>query len=162
MRRLLLIAMLLMVGCAKSPKYFNVENIELTQVEGEEYPTAATFDVVTNSSIGAFTVKEGRIRLGVEGRRQVVITLTRKVTFKRGWQIVRVPVKISVAKNSQTIRLKEALISHDAGSIEADGEIKVRRGLFTVREQIEPQSLDKLFTAEELEKIWSTIDENKK
>lgn len=162
MRTLLLIALLLMASCTKRAEYFNVENVEVVEIVGDEYPTAATLNVLTNNSIGAFTVKDMRIRLGIEGRRQVVITLTEKATFKRGWQVVKMPLKISVVRNSLTMKLQEALLAHDAKSIEADGEIRVRRGLFTVREQLGPKPLDELFTEEQLEIIWNAIDENKK
>ena len=162
MRGLLLIAMLMLASCAKEPKYFNVESVEVVEVEGDEFPTAATLDVVTNSSVGAFTVKDMRLRMGVEGRRQVVVTLTQKTTFKRGWQIVSIPLKISVAKNSLTMKLKEALLGHEAEKIEVDGEIKVRRGFATVREQLEPKPMSEIFTAEQLEMIWNVVDQNKK
>lgn len=162
MRRFLVIALLLLVlsGC-NNKKYFNIEAVEVTNIEGDEYPSKAELDLTINSSLGAFTLKQSQIRFGVEGRRQVVVTLCDKVKFKRGWQVVTMPVKISVVHNSLTMKLQEALERHDARAIEVDGEIKLRRGLFTRKVALPATTLEELLTEEQLEYIWSVMDENR-
>lgn len=162
MRRFLVIALLLLVasGC-NNKKYFNIEAVEVTNIEGDEYPSKAELDLTINSSLGAFTLKQGQIRFGVEGRRQVVVTLCDKVKFKRGWQVVTMPVKISVVHNSLTMKLQEALERHDARAIEVDGEIKLRRGLFTRKVALPTTTLEELLTEEQLKYIWSVMDENR-
>lgn len=162
MRRFLVIVLLLLVssGC-NNKKYFNIEAVEVTNIEGDEYPSKAELDLTINSSLGAFTLKQGQIRFGVEGRRQVVVTLCDKVKFKRGWQVVTMPVKISVVHNSLTMKLQEALERHDARAIEVDGEIKLRRGLFTRKVALPTTTLEELLTEEQLEYIWSVMDENR-
>lgn len=162
MRRFLVIALLLLVssGC-NNKKYFNIEAVEVTNIEGDEYPSKAELDLTINSSLGAFTLKQGQICFGVEGRRQVVVTLCDKVKFKRGWQVVTMPVKISVVHNSLTMKLQEALERHDARAIEVDGEIKLRRGLFTRKVALPTTTLEELLTEEQLKYIWSVMDENR-
>lgn len=162
MRRFLVIALLLLVasGC-NNKKYFNIEAVEVTNIEGDEYPSKAELDLTINSSLGAFTLKQSQIRFGVEGRRQVVVTLCDKVKFKRGWQVVTMPVKISVVHNSLTMKLQEALERHDARAIEVDGEIKLRRGLFTRKVALPTTTLEELLTEEQLKYIWSVMDENR-
>ncbi|MBO7195411.1 MAG: hypothetical protein J6V27_05200 [Alistipes sp.] len=163
MKRLLIITLLFLASCGSGNKnYFNIENVEVTEVVGEEYPSAAVLNITLNSSIGAITLKSSRLRFGVEGRRQVVVTFTDKVKFRRGWQIVTVPIKISVVHNSLTVKLQEALAQHESRAIEVDGEIKIRRGLFSKRETLSPTTLDELLTKEQMELVWSMIDENRK
>ena len=161
MRRLVIIALLFLVAC-QGNKSLNIEAVELTNIEGEEYPTAAELNVTLNNAMGAFTLKQSRLRFGVEGRRQVVVTLTDKVKFKPGLQVVTIPVKISVLHNSLTIKLQEALKRHDAQAIEVDGEIKLRRGLFPTKVLLSPTPIAEIVTEEQLEQIWCEMDKNMK
>jgi hypothetical protein len=161
MRRLLAIAFLLLTACS-APSKIEVKSVEIVGVEGAEYPSEAVLCVGVDNRAGAFTIRQCRLRFGIEGRRQVVVSLAERVKVGRGEQSVTLPIKINVVHNSLTMRLREMLSRGEVSAIEVDGEYQVRRGLLSRRGQIPPTPLTELLSKEELEQLWNMIEENKK
>jgi hypothetical protein len=160
MRRLLAIAFLLLTACSTSSK-IEVKGVEIAGVKGAEYPSEAVLCVGVDNRAGAFTIRQCRLRFGIEGRRQVVVSLTERVKMGRGEQSVNLPIKINVVHNSLTMRLREMLRQRDISQIEVDGEYQVRRGWLSRRGQIPPTPLTELLSKEQLEQLWNIIEENK-
>jgi hypothetical protein len=161
MRRLLAIAFLLLTACSTSSK-IEVKGVEIAGVKGAEYPSEAVLCVGVDNRAGAFTIRQCRLRFGIEGRRQVVVSLTERVKVGRGAQSVNLPIKINVVHNSLTMRLREMLSRGEVSAIEVDGEYQVRRGWLSRRGQIPPTPITELLSKEELEQLWNMIEENKK
>lgn len=161
MRRLLAIAFLLLTACS-APSKIEVKSVEIAGVKGAEYPSEAVLCVGVDNRAGAFTIRQCRLRFGIEGRRQVVVSLAERVKVGRGEQSVTLPIKINVVHNSLTIRLREMLSRGEVSAIEVDGEYQVRRGLLSRRGQIPPTPITELLSKEELEQLWNMIEENKK
>ena len=161
MRSLLAIAFLLLTACSTSSK-IEVKGVEVVSVEGAEYPSEAVLCVGVDNRAGAFTIRQCRLRFGIEGRRQVVVSLAERVKVGRGEQSVTLPIKINVVHNSLTMRLREMLSRGEVSAIEVDGEYQVRRGLLSRRGQISPTPITELLSKEELEQLWNMIEENKK
>lgn len=160
MRRLLAIAFLLLTACS-APSKIEVKGAEVVSIEGEEYPSEAVLCVGVDNRAGAFTIKQCRLRFGIEGRKQVVVSLAERVKVGRGVQSITLPIKINVVHNSLTMRLREMLRQRDISQIEVDGEYQVRRGWLSRRGQIPPTPLTELLSKEELEQLWNIIEENK-
>lgn len=161
MKRLLAIALLLLTACNNVPSKIDIRGIEVVSIQGKEHPSAAVLRVELDNNAGAFTLRQCRLRLGIERRRQVVVTLTESVKVGRGEQSVTLPLKINVVRNSLTVRLREILSRHDASQIEVDGEYQVRRGWLSRRGEIAPTPLADLLSERELEQLWNIIEENK-
>ncbi|MBQ2374242.1 MAG: hypothetical protein II299_03940 [Alistipes sp.] len=161
MRWLVAIALLLLSSCGGSER-LSISEVEVLSVKGDEYPTSAVLRLDVKNSAGAFTLKQCRLRFGIEGRKQVVVTLTEKIKLRRGEQRVTLPIKISIVRNSLTMKLREALAQHDASQIEVDGEWWIRKGLLSKRGVIDSTPIERLLTDEELTRVWSVMDENKK
>ncbi len=161
MKRLLAIALCLLTACTVTPSKIAVEGVEVLSVQGEEYPSSAVLRVDVDNHAGVFTLRQCRLRLGIEQRRQVVVTLAESVRVGRGKQSVTLPIKINVVRNSLTMRLREMLARRDASQVEVDGEYRLRRGLLCRRGQIAPRHLSELLSKENVEQLWKIIEENK-
>lgn len=162
MRVLLASLLLLLTACSGAPSKIDFEGVEVVSIEDKEYPSSAVLRIDVNNCAGAFTLRQCRLRFGIEQRRQVVVTLTERVKIGHGEQSVTLPLKISVVHNSLTMRLREMLSRRDASQIDVDGEYWVRRGLLSRRGQITPMPITELLSKEDLEQLWNIIEEDKK
>ncbi len=161
MRIVIAIALLLLTACGGDGRRIGVEGVELQLLEGGEYPSAAELRVEVDNHGGAFTLRECRLRFGIEGRRQVVVSLEQSVRVGRGRQSVVLPLKVSVVRNSLTLKLKEMLSQGDVSQVEVDGELRVRRGWVSRRERIAATRLTELLSAAEVEHLCNIVKQQK-
>lgn len=158
MRRLLLIfSVLLLAGCSGADSGLSLGEVEVLSAEGEQYPSQMLLRVSLTNRGGAFTLRQGRLRVGIQGRRQAVFTLCDKVKVGRGRQSVLLGVKCSVVHNSLSEKLLRCVEQQQWSSVEADGSFKVRRGIFSRRIELPTTSLEELLTASQREQLWQLL-----
>ena len=97
--------------------------------------------------------------MGIGARRSVALTLVEPVQIGRGTNVVSLPIKITVAHNSRSAALRNALKQRKLSLIEFDGELKVRRGIASRTMNFSSNELRDMLTESVLERIWSFIDE---
>jgi hypothetical protein len=102
---------LVMVGCSRQmPSIGEVALLGAEYPVGGEWPSRVDVAVDVDNAGGKLKLLRGRLRVSYDGRRVVVLTLERKVVVGgRASEQVILPLKVSVARSSQSLALREAL-----------------------------------------------------
>lgn len=144
-----------------------VENVSIeaeqpTQISPDEQwalPDRITLQADVENQGAKLTLKQGRVRIGYRGRRVVVLSLDEQVQLSaRGVYRIEVPLRVAVARNSQSLPLREALRRHDLTDVEIDWEFKVRRGIGGKRIVQQSCNIAELLSAEEQQRLWQLFD----
>lgn len=163
MMRLLLLLLALMLGsCAHHDDRLSLGRVEIAAVEqsGDDVPAQITLRAEVQNRGAKFSVRAARLRVGIGSRRSVAFSLVEPVKVVRGSSVVEVPIKITVAHNSRSMALRQALRQRKWSLIEFDGEFKLRRGLATRTESLNSEEFREMLSAELWERVWNFIDEN--
>lgn len=166
--RWLLIGLVLFASACRQQRGAQVHSIAIAQVEYSD-EDSATEQIATPERIvlaldvenrGAKAVlREGRLRVSYRGRRVVMFSLDEKVRIDRHSRgEVLVPLKVSVARNSQSVALWQALQRHDAEHITLDWEVAARQGIVSARIVQAAEPLGEIARGERLEGFWQLID----
>lgn len=122
---------LVMVGCsAGRPAIGDVALVDADYPVAGEWPSRVELAADVDNAGGRVKLLRGRLRVSYDGRRVVVLTLERKVVI-RGRESGRVvlPLRVSVARSSQSLALREALREGELERIGVDWQVAVRRGV---------------------------------
>ena len=128
-------------------------------VEQSGLPESVVLELDVENKGAAVVLRSGRVRVSYRGRRVAMFTLEEKVRIaghKRSE--VNLPLKINVARNSQTAALWQALKRHDADGITIDWDAVARVGLVRANVERSPMPLAELMQGEALERFWSLAD----
>ena len=122
---------LVMVGCSRQmPSIGEVALLGAEYPVGGEWPSRVDVVVDVDNAGGKLKLLRGRLRVSYDGRRVVVLTLERKVVVdgRKSEQVI-LPLKVSVARSSQSLALREALREGNLERIAVDWQLSVRRGV---------------------------------
>lgn len=122
---------LVMVGCSRQmPSIGEVALLGAEYPVGGEWPSRVDVAVDVDNAGGKLKLLRGRLRVSYDGRRVVVLTLERKVVVggRESGQVV-LPLRVSVARSSQSLALREALREGELERIGVDWQVAVRRGV---------------------------------
>lgn len=138
----------------------DVVGLESVEIAGDDLPDQITLRIEVNNDDKRFSLRSARLRIGIGARRSVALTLAEPVVVRRGESVVELPIRITVAHNSRSVALRNALKQRKLSLIEFDGEVKVRRGIVSRTIEFSSEELKDMLTEKVLEKVWSIIDEN--
>lgn len=167
MRWLRLLLLCVAPLCSSCDHKVVVENLSIgaeqpTQISPDEQlalPDQITLQADVENPGAKLTLKQGRVRIGYRGRRVVVLSLNEQVKVPaRGEYSIEVPLRVSVARNSQSLPLREALRQHDLTDVEIDWEFKLRRGIVGKRIVQPSCKVSELLSIEEQQRLWQLLD----
>ena len=166
--RIILVACLtlLFAGCkpqgrvqlhsAQIARVMSYESLEEGQMSLPERVVLA-LDVENGGA--AVVLRKGRLRVSYRGRRVAMFTLDDKVRIAgRSREVVMLPLKVSVARNSQSAALWQALMRHEAEQISVDWEVAGRSGIVSARLEQPLKPLSEVLEGSALEYFWSVAD----
>ena len=117
-------------------------------------------DVQNNGT--AATIQEGRMRVSYSGRTVLMLTLDERVKIPRRHDgEVMVWLRVNVARNSQTLALRNALFQHQSEGITIDWEFSLRAGVVRSRVVQAEEPLQEILSEEMLVALWSIVEEMK-
>lgn len=122
---------LAMVGCSVGrPAIGDVALVGTDYPVAGEWPSRVELAADVDNAGGRVKLLRGRLRVSYDGRRVVVLTLERKVVIRgrESGQVV-LPLRVSVARSSQSLALREALREGELERIGVDWQVAVRRGV---------------------------------
>lgn len=129
-------------------------------VEQSGLPESMVLAIDVENKGAAVVLRSGRVRVSYKGRRVAMFTLENKVRIAGHRRSeVSLPLKINVARNSQTAALWQALQRHDAEDISVDWEAVARAGVVRADVERSPMPLAELMQGEALERFWGLADQ---
>lgn len=129
-------------------------------VEQSGLPESVILAIDVENKGAAVVLRSGRVRVSYKGRRVVMFTLEERVRIAGHRRSeVSLPLKINVARNSQTAALWQALQRHDAEGISVDWEAVARAGVVQANVERSPMPLAELMQGEALERFWGLADQ---
>jgi hypothetical protein len=167
MRRwLLALVALAFVGCGE-PKPISIEGFEVltasgaTTADGDEWqlPSRLTLAVGVDNQGAKVRLSDCRLRVSYRGRRVLMIWTEQKVTIpaKSRSRIV-VPLRLAIARNSQSLPLQQALSRKDLSEVTLDWEAKVSRGLAGKRIEQSGVAASEVLSAAQQEQLWKMLE----
>ena len=114
-------------------------------------------DVQNNGA--AATIQEGRMRVRYSGRTVLMLTLDERVKIPRRHDgEVMVWLRVNVARNSQSVALRSALMRHDAKGVSVDWKISGRKGAISSHIVQPEKPLSEIASEDKLEALWCVTD----
>lgn len=167
MRRwLLALVALAFVGCGE-PKPISIEGFEVltasgqTATDGDEWqlPSRLTLAVGVDNQGAKVRLSDCRLRVSYRGRRVLMIWAEQKVTIpaKSRSRIV-VPLRLAIARNSQSLPLQQALSRRDLSEVTLDWEAKVSRGIVGKRVSQSGVAASEVLSAAQQEQLWKMLE----
>lgn len=125
----------------------------------EAWPSGVTVRLTVDNPAGSVVLREGRLRVMCGGGRAAVLVLGERVRIPdRGVWRVEVPLRLRVARNASALSLRAAIERRDAAAVTLDWELAVRRGAWRGRVSDGPATLEQIFRADDMERLWSVLD----
>lgn len=164
MRRLLLLLVLVaavgFTGCrAELPRVESIEVVEADYTPSADWPQRVVVAVEMDNAGRAFRLLGGRLRIGIEGRRSVVLTLEERVRVVRGQSEVLLPLRVSVARSSQSLRLREMLRRGESEGLQVDWQLRLRSGLAYIEMEEPLRKIDELLSDEQRKALMEFLKE---
>ena len=167
MRRwLLALVALAFVGCGE-PKPISIEGFEVltasgqTATDGDEWqlPSRLTLAVGVDNQGAKVRLSDCRLRVSYRGRRVLMIWTEQKVTIpaKSRSRIV-VPLRLAIARNSQSLPLQQALSRRDLSEVTLDWEAKVSRGIAGKRIEQSGVAASEVLSVQQQEQLWKMLE----
>ena len=167
MRRwLLALVALAFVGCGE-PKPISVEGFELLTASGQtatdadewQLPSRLTLAVGVDNQGAKVRLSDCRLRVSYRGRRVLMIWTEQKFTVpaKSRSRIV-VPLRLAIARNSQSLPLQQALSRRDLSEVSLDWEAKVSRGVASKRIEQSGVAASEVLSAAQQEQLWKMLE----
>lgn len=167
MRRwLLVLVALVFVGCGE-PKPISIEGFEVltasgaTAADGEEWqlPSRLTLAVEVDNQGAKVRMRDCRLRVSYRGRRVLMIWAEQKVSLPaHSRSRVVVPLRLAIARNSQSMSLQDALSRKDLSEVTLDWEAKVSRGIVGRRISQSGLAASEVLTAAQQEELWKMLE----
>lgn len=158
---LLLLAAVALTGCShRAPRLYGVEVVEAHYPIAGEWPSQIVVAAGVENDGSRIKLLSGRVRLSYDDRRVVVLTLEQKVVLPpRSGSRVVLPLRVSVARSTQSLALREALRTGATDRISVDWQLAVRRGVAYAEIETESQPLDNVLGAEQREMLLEILNE---
>ena len=167
MRRwLLALVALAFVGCGE-PKPISIEGFEVltasgqTATDGDEWqlPSRLTLAVGVDNQGAKVRLSDCRLRVSYRGRRVLMIWTEQKVSLPANSRSrVVVPLRLAIARNSQSLPLQQALSRKDLSEVTLDWEAKVSRGLAGKRIEQSGIAASEVLSAAQQEQLWKMLE----
>lgn len=167
MRRwLLALVALAFVGCGE-PKPVGIEGFEVltasgqTATDGDEWqlPSRLTLAVGVDNQGAKVRMSDCRLRVSYRGRRVLMIWTEQKVSLPaHSRSRVVVPLRLAIARNSQSLPLQQALSRRDLSEVTLDWECKVSRGIAGKRIEQRGVAASEVLSAAQQEQLWKMLE----
>ena len=167
MRRwLLALVALAFVGCGE-PRPVGIEGFEVLTASGQtatdsdewQLPSRLTLAVGVDNQGAKVRLSDCRLRVSYRGRRVLMIWTEQKFTIpaKSRSRIV-VPLRLAIARNSQSLPLQQALSRKDLSEVTLDWEAKVSRGIAGKRIEQSGVAASEVLSAAQQEQLWKMLE----
>lgn len=167
MRRwLLALVALAFVGCGE-PKPISIEGFEVltasgqTATDGDEWqlPSRLTLAVGIDNQGAKVRMSDCRLRVSYRGRRVLMIWTEQKVSLPaHSRSRVVVPLRLAIARNSQSLPLQQALSRRDLSEVTLDWEFKASRGIAGKRIEQSGVAASEVLSAAQQEQLWKMLE----
>lgn len=167
MRRwLLALVALAFVGCGE-PKPISIEGFEVltasgqTATDGDEWqlPSRLTLAVGVDNQGAKVRLSDCRLRVSYRGRRVLMIWTEQKVSLPaHSRSRVVVPLRLAIARNSQSLPLQQALSRKDLSEVTLDWEFKASRGIVGKRVSQSGLAASEVLSATQQEQLWKMLE----
>ena len=167
MRRwLLALVALAFVGCGE-PRPVGIEGFEVltasgaTTADGDEWqlPSRLTLAVGVDNQGAKVRLSDCRLRVSYRGRRVLMIWTEQKVSLPaHSRSRVVVPLRLAIARNSQSLPLQQALSRKDLSEVTLDWEAKVSRGIAGKRIEQSGVAASEVLSAAQQEQLWRMLE----
>ena len=167
MRRwLLALVALAFVGCGE-PKPISIEGFEVLTASGQtstdsdewQLPSRLTLAVGVDNQGAKVRLSDCRLRVSYRGRRVLMIWAEQKVSLPaHSRSRIVVPLRLAVARNSQSLPLQQALSRKDLSEVTLDWEAKVSRGLAGKRIEQSGVAASEVLSAAQQEQLWKMLE----
>lgn len=167
MRRwLLALVALAFVGCGE-PKPITIEGFEVLTASGQtamdsdewQLPSRLTLAVGVDNQGAKVRLSDCRLRVSYRGRRVLMIWTEQKVSLPaHSRSRVVVPLRLAIARNSQSLPLQQALSRKDLSEVTLDWEAKVSRGFAGKRIEQSGVAASEVLSATQQEQLWKMLE----
>ena len=104
-------------------------------------------------------MRDCRLRVSYRGRRVLMIWAEQKVSLPaHSRSRVVVPLRLAIARNSQSMSLQDALSRKDLSEVTLDWEAKVSRGIVGRRISQSGLAASEVLTAAQQEELWKMLE----
>ena len=167
MRRwLLALVALAFVGCGE-PKPISIEGFEVLTASGQtamdsdewQLPSRLTLAVGVDNQGAKVRLSDCRLRVSYRGRRVLMIWAEQKVSLPaHSRSRIVVPLRLAIARNSQSLPLQQALSRKDLSEVTLDWEAKVSRGIAGKRIEQSGVAASEVLSAAQQEQLWRMLE----
>ena len=167
MRRwLLALVALAFVGCGE-PRPVGIEGFEVLTASGQtatdsdewQLPSRLTLAVGVDNQGAKVRLSDCRLRVSYRGRRVLMIWTEQKVSLPaHSRSRVVVPLRLAIARNSQSLPLQQALSRKDLSEVTLDWEAKVSRGIAGKRIEQSGVAASEVLSAAQQEQLWKMLE----
>ena len=167
MRRwLLALVALAFVGCGE-PKPISIEGFEVLTASGQtamdsdewQLPSRLTLAVGVDNQGAKVRLSDCRLRVSYRGRRVLMIWAEQKVSLPaHSRSRIVVPLRLAIARNSQSLPLQQALSRKDLSEVTLDWEAKVSRGIAGKRIEQSGVAASEVLSAAQQEQLWKMLE----
>ena len=167
MRRwLLALVALAFVGCGE-PKPISIEGFEVLTASGQtamdsdewQLPSRLTLAVGVDNQGAKVRLSDCRLRVSYRGRRVLMIWAEQKVSLPaHSRSRIVVPLRLAIARNSQSLPLQQALSRKDLSEVTLDWEAKVSRGIAGKRIEQSGVAASEVLSAAQQGQLWKMLE----
>lgn len=167
MRRwLLALVALAFVGCGE-PRPITIDGFEVLTASGQttmdsdewQLPSRLTLAVGVDNQGAKVRLSDCRLRVSYRGRRVLMIWTEQKVSLPaHSRSRIVVPLRLAVARNSQSLPLQQALSRKDLSEVTLDWEFKASRGIVGKRVSQSGLAASEVLSAAQQEQLWKMLE----
>lgn len=154
------------VACGE-PKQVSIDSFEVLTASGLTTESASEWQLPSHLTLLAEVDNQGskvrmsdcRLRVSYRGRRVLMLWTEQKFTIPaRSRSRIVVPLRLAVARNSQSLPLQQALSRRDLSEVTLDWEFKARRGIAAARIEQSGVAASEVLSAEQQEQLWKMLE----
>ena len=163
---MLALVALAFVGCGE-PKPISIEGFEVLTASGQtamdsdewQLPSRLTLAVGVDNQGAKVRLSDCRLRVSYRGRRVLMIWAEQKVSLPaHSRSRIVVPLRLAIARNSQSLPLQQALSRKDLSEVTLDWEAKVSRGIAGKRIEQSGVAASEVLSAAQQEQLWKMLE----
>ena len=153
--------------CCGEPKQVSIDGFEVLTASGLSAESASEWQLPSHLTLLAEVDNQGskvrmsdcRLRVSYRGRRVLMLWTEQKVTIPaRSRSRIVVPLRLAVARNSQSLPLQQALSRRDLSEVTLDWEFKARRGIAAGRIEQSGVAASEVLSTEQQEQLWKMLE----
>jgi hypothetical protein len=165
-RWLLALVTLAFVGCGE-PKQVSIDGFEVLTASGLSAESASEWQLPSHLTLLAEVDNQGskvrlsdcRLRVSYRGRRVLMLWTEQKVSLPaRSRSRIVVPLRLAIARNSQSLPLQQALSRRDLSEVTLDWECKASRGIAAGRIEQSGVAASEVLSAQQQEQLWKMLE----